>query len=65
MGTNSGLCSLDNISFLSQNLVRKKYKKSCDHSLKLLPVEPNTFVVSWGQVCSNPLAIKVKFAKIN
>ena len=35
---------------------KKKHKKSCGHFPKLLYVEPNNLVVSWGQICDNPLA---------
>ena len=60
LGLNSGLYSLDNhFSFLSQKLVSKKHKKSCSYSLEFLSVEPNNLVVSWGQVCDNPLATRV------
>ena len=53
MGINRGLCSLE-----------KKHKKPCDHSPELLFVEPNILVVSWGQICNNPLATKVWGANI-
>ena len=61
MGINSGSCSLDSNFFFSlpKKLVSMKYKKSCGCSLELLFIEPNKLVVSWGQVCNNPIAIIV------
>ena len=59
MGINRGLCSIEKIK-----KVWEKYKKSCDHSPKLLSVEPNILVVSWGQICDNPLVTKVWKANI-
>ena len=56
IGINRGLCSLEK--------KHKKHKKSCGHSPKLLSVEPNILVVSWGQICDNPLATKVWGANI-
>ena len=43
----------------TKSKVGDKYKKSCGHSQKLLSVEPNILVVSWRQICDNPLATKV------
>ena len=39
MSINRGLCSLE---------------KSCDYSPKLLSIEPNILLISWGQICDNP-----------
>ena len=43
----------------TKSKVGDKYKKSCGHSQKLLSVEPNILVVSWRQICDNPLTTKV------
>ena len=60
MGINSGLCSLDKISFLSQkSQIEKKHKKFYGHSPEFLSIELNNLVVSWGQVCDNPLVRRV------
>ena len=53
MGINRDLCSLE-----------KKHKKSYGHSSELLSVELNILVVSWKQICDNPLATKVWGANI-
>ena len=38
---------------------REKHKKSYGYSLELLSVESKNLVVSWRQVCDNPLATRV------
>ena len=55
MSINRGLCG---------HSPREKHKKSYGHSPKLLSVEPNILVVSWGQICDNSLATKVWGANI-
>ena len=67
IGINRGLCSLEKLTSQKKKKKKKskvgekhkKYKKSCGHSLELLSVEPNILVVSWRQICDNPLLIKV------
>ena len=38
---------------------REKHKKFYGYSPELLSVEPNNLVVSWGQICNNPLVTRV------
>jgi len=49
MGINRDLCSLG---------------KSCGYCLELLSIEPNILVLSWGQICDNPIATIVWGANI-
>ena len=58
MGINKGLCSLE-ILWSFSRIAREKHKKFYDHFSELLSVEPNDLVVSWRQVCDNPLATRV------
>ena len=58
MGINRGLCSLEKTNF-TKSKVGEKHKISCGHSPRLLSVKPNILVVSWRQICDNPLATKV------
>ena len=55
-GINSGLCSLDIYHFSFRVSFEKKHKKSYGYFPKLVFVEPNNLVISWGQVCDNSLA---------
>ena len=66
MGTNRDLYSLEKLNFIKSKVgeKHKKHKKSCGHSLELLSVEPNILVVSWRQICDNPLTTKVWGANI-
>ena len=63
MGINRGLCSLENVTS-QKSKVGKKQKKSCGHFPELLSVESNILVVSWRQICDNPLTTKVWRANI-
>ena len=38
---------------------REKHKKSYGYSSKLLSVEPNNLIASWGKIYNNPLVTKV------
>ena len=38
---------------------REKHKKSYGYSSKLLSIEPNNLIGSWGQICNNPLVTRV------
>ena len=58
MGINKGLCSLE-ILWSFSRIAREKHKKFYDHFSELLFIEPNDLVVSWRQVCDNPLATRV------
>ena len=49
MSINRGLCLLE---------------KSCGYSPELLSIEPNILVLSWGQICDNPIATVVWGANI-
>ena len=63
MGINRGLCSLENVTS-QKSKVGEKHKKLCGHFLELLSVESNILVVSWRQICDNPLTTKVWRANI-
>ena len=63
MGINRGLYSLEKLTSQNQKLERN-IKKSYGHSPELLSAEPNILVVSWRQICDNPLATKVWGANI-
>ena len=66
MGINRGLCSLEKLTSQQEKVgeKHKKHKKSCSHSPELLSVKPNILVVSWRQICNNPLATRVWGANI-
>ena len=66
MGIKRGLCSLEKLNFIKSKVgeKHKKRKKSYGHSSELLSVEPNILVVSWRQICDNPLATKMWGANI-
>ena len=61
MGINRGLYSLEKLTSQQEKVgeKHKKHKKSCSHSPELLSVKPNILVVSWRQICNNPLATRV------
>ena len=61
MGINRGLCSLEKVTSQKSKVgeKHKKHKKLCGHFPKLLSVESNILVVSWRQICDNPLTTKV------
>ena len=60
MGINIGLCSLEKIRTPQKNSKLERHKKSCGHYPELLSVEPNILVVSWGQICNNPLGTNLR-----